>query len=171
MKRALNITAGLLLGSVMLAPAARADQTINYMTAGGVYLQNITNATIADTFATGTNSFSDLSLRRYPITSLANGANAGVIIGTNSFVEVSGPTAAFTINGMTGSPLRDGHLVVILNQTGYDMTVAHQSGVEPTAANRIITMTGADRTTTGNGAATFLYNANTARWMLIAFDP
>lgn len=135
------------------------------------YLQNITNATIADTFATGTNSFSDLSLRRYPITSLANGANAGVIIGTNSFVEVSGPTAAFTINGMTGSPLRDGHLVVILNQTGYDMTVAHQSGVEPTAANRIITLTGADRTTTGNGAATFLYNANTARWMLIAFDP
>lgn len=120
---------------------------------------------------TGTNSFSDLALRRFAITSLANGNNAGVIIGTNSFVEVSGPTAAFTINGMTGSPLRDGHLVVILNQTGYDMTVAHQSGVEPTAANRIITLTGADRTTTGNGAATFLYNANTARWMLIAFDP
>lgn len=120
---------------------------------------------------TGTNSFSDIAFRRYAITSLANGNNAGVIIGTNSFVEVSGPSGAFTINGMTGSPSRDGHLVVIVNQTGFDMTVAHQSGTDPVAANRIISLTGADRTTTGNGAATLLYSAAAARWILIAFDP
>lgn len=120
---------------------------------------------------TGTNSFSDLAFRRYAITSLANGNNAGIILGTNSFVEVSGPSSAFTLNGMTGSPSRDGHLVVIVNQTGFDMTIAHQSGTDPVAANRIITMTGADRSTTGNGAAMLIYSAAAARWLLIAFDP
>lgn len=121
--------------------------------------------------ATGTNSFSDIAFRRYPITSLANGNNAGIVVGTNTFVEVSGPSGAFTINGMTGSPNRDGQLVVVVNQTGQDMTVAHQSGTDPTAANRIISLTGADRTTTGNGAATFFYSAATSRWILISFDP
>lgn len=121
--------------------------------------------------ATGTNSFSDIAFRRYAITSLAAGNNAGIIIGTNTFVEVSGPASAFTLNGLTGSPSRDGHVVMIVNQTGYDMTIAHQSGVEPTAANRIITMTGADRTSTGNGAATLIYSAAASRWLLISFDP
>lgn len=122
-------------------------------------------------YTIGTNSFSDIAFRRYAITSLANGNNAGVIIGTNTFVEVSGPSAAFTLNGLTGSPSRDGHLVVVVNQTGYDMTIAHQSGTDPVGANRIITMTGADRTTTGNGAATLIYSAAASRWLLIALDP
>lgn len=137
-------------------------------------VSNVPPAAISWTNGTrfdGTNSFSDLALRRYAITSLANGNNAGIVIGTNSFVEVSGPSASFTINGMTGSPSRDGHLVVIVNQTGFDMTVAHQSGTDPVAANRIITMTGADRSTTGNGAATLIYSAAASRWLLIAFDP
>lgn len=119
----------------------------------------------------GTNSFSDIAFRRYAVTSLANGNNAGVVVGTNTFVEVSGPSGAFTINGMTGSPSRDGHLVIIINQTGQDMTVAHQSGTDPTAANRIISLTGADRSTTGNGAATFIYSAAASRWLLISLDP
>lgn len=126
---------------------------------------------VSNLVTVGTNSHSDIALRRYAITSLANGNNAGVIIGTNSFVEVSGPSAAFAINGMTGSPARDGHLVVIVNQTGFDMTIAHQSGTDPVAANRIITLTGADRTTTGNGSATFIYSLAASRWLLISFDP
>lgn len=129
------------------------------------------SATTTNLITSGTNSFSDIAFRRYAITSLANGNNAGIVIGTNTFVEVSGPSAAFAINGMTGSPSRDGHLVVVVNQTGFDMTVAHQSGTDPTAANRIITMTGADRATTGNGAATLIYSAAAARWLLVAFDP
>lgn len=143
-----------------------------YGSAAGV--SNVPPAAVSWTNGTrfeATNSFSDLALRRFAITSLANGGNAGVVVGTNSFVEVSGPTAAFTLNGLNGSPNRDGHLVVIVNQTGYDMTVAHQSGVEPTAANRIVSLTGADRTSTGNGAATFIYSAAASRWILTGFDP
>lgn len=128
---------------------------------------NITNAHFA-----GTNTFdagSDVSFGRFAITSLANGNNAGVVVGTNVFIEVSGPSAAFTINGMANG--RDGKIIYVVNQTGFDMTVAHQSGVDATAANRIITMTGADRTTTGNGAATFIYSGAASRWLCIAFDP
>lgn len=128
---------------------------------------NITNAHFA-----GTNLFnaeSDISFARKAITSLANGNNAGVIVGTNVFIEVSGPSAAFTINGIANG--RDGKLIYIVNQTGFDMTVAHQSGTDPVAANRIIAMTGADRTTTANGAATLIYSGAASRWLLISWDP
>jgi len=122
-----------------------------------------------------TNNFpagSDIAFGRYAVTSLANGNNAAVPVGTNVFVEVSGPTGAFTINGLNADgAMRDGKLLVIVNQTGQDMTIAFQSGTDPTAANRIITMTGADRATTGNGVATLIYSATASRWLLISFDP
>lgn len=113
----------------------------------------------------------DLSFRRYAVTSLANGNNAAVPIGTNTFVEVSGPSGAFTVNGINGAPNRDGKFLILLNQTGQNMTIAHDSGTDPTAANRIYTMTGADRATTGNGAAMLIYSAAASRWILISFDP
>jgi len=121
---------------------------------------------------TGTNNFgqgSDIAFSRFPVTSLANGNNAAVPIGTNIFIEVSGPSADFTINGIAGG--RDGKYAIIVNQTGFNMTVAHQSGTDPTAANRIISMTGADRVTTANGSATLIYSGAASRWLLIAFDP
>lgn len=127
----------------------------------------ITNAVFGNT-----NSFpagSDISFGRYALSSLANGNNAGIVIGTNVFVELSGPSAAFAVCGIAGG--RDGKLVYIVNQTGFDMTISHQSGVDATAANRIITMTGADRATTGNGTATLIYSASASRWLLINFDP
>lgn len=117
----------------------------------------------------GTNVFpagSDVSFGRYAITTLANGANS-VSLGTNIFIQVSGPSAAFTINGMDAQPNRDGALRIILNYTGQNMTVAHDSGTEPVAANRIYTMTGADHATTANGCAMFLYSASASRWILI----
>lgn len=130
---------------------------------------------ITNVIAIGTNYLpvnSDISFARYPITSLANGNNAAVPVGTNVFIEVSGPSASFTINGIAAANAqRDGKIIYIVNQTGQDMTIAHQSGTDPTAANRIITMTGADRATTGNGAATLIYSGAASRWLLISFDP
>jgi hypothetical protein len=106
---------------------------------------------------------------RFPITSLANGNNAGIVVGTNTFIQVSGPSAAFTICGIAGGS--DGKILKIINRTGFDMTIAHQSGTDPTAANRIITNTGADRTTTGNGATELIYSGSSSRWEQINFDP
>lgn len=137
---------------------------------GGTFGGALTNIT-----ATGTNKFpagADISFGRYAISSLVDGTNnAAVPVGTNVFVEVSGPSATFGICGLNGAPNRDGKLIILLNQTGYDMTLAHQSGVEPTAANRIISLTGADQTTTGNGAATLIYSATASRWIILNIAP
>ena len=137
------------------------------VTSGASFGGPITNSTF-----TGTNNFppgADIAFGRLALSSLAAGNNAGIVVGANVFVEVSGPSGAFTINGIAGG--RDGKLLILVNQTGQDMTIAHQSGVDPTATNRVISMTGSDRVTTGNGAATLIYSAASSRWLLISFDP
>lgn len=122
----------------------------------------------------GTNTYlagSDVAFTRYALATLANGANAAIPVGTNVFVEVSGPSGAFSIAGINGGPNRDGKFLIILNQTGQAMTISHDSGTDPTPANRIISMTGADQVTTGNGAATLIYSAAASRWIMISFAP
>lgn len=174
------VTGAVVAGSIVLTngPFTGNGGALTNLDGGSVtgFVANATLSTrsISNSTHWGTNYFpsgSDISFGRYAVTSLANGNNAAVPVGTNVFVEVSGPSAAFTICGINASPNRDGKLVVIVNQTGFDMTIAHQSGTDPAAANRIINMTGADRTTTGNGTATLIYSASAARWLLINFDP
>lgn len=118
----------------------------------------------------GTNINSgDISYPRYALGSLANGNNAGVQVGTNVFVEVSGPTGAFTINGISGQPNRDGKFLMLLNRTGQNMTIANDSGVDPTAGNRIYCLTGADKSVTGNSAALLIYSGSVSRWIVLSF--
>lgn len=105
----------------------------------------------------------DVAFTRYALSTLANGNNAAIPINTNVFVEVSGPTAAFTVNGIAGG--RDGKLLVLVNRTGQNMTLAHDSGVDPAAGNRIYCYSGADERTSGNGAALLIYSANASRWL------
>jgi len=124
--------------------------------------------------AEGTNQVianSDLGFTRYALTSLANGNNAAVPVGTNVFVQVSGPSASFTVNGLDGQPNRDGKFLILLNYTGQNMTIAHDSGVDPVAGNRIYTMTGADVATTGNGSAILIYSASASRWIALVVSP
>lgn len=102
-------------------------------------------------------------------TSLANGANAAIDIGTNAsekvYIKVSGPTAAFSLNGFANP--RDGRIIYVQNSTGYALTVANDSGIEPVAAYRIYTGTGADIAYTNNPTLlTFVYDSSAARWIL-----
>lgn len=126
---------------------------------------------------TGTNNFpagSDIAFGRYAVSTLANGINDDIVLGTNVNVYVSGMSADFSIRGIDGSPNRDGKIFIIENDTGYNMTIAVEGGAlgnGPTAANRITSNTGADRVTVGNGTAILKYNATTSRWKLISFDP
>jgi hypothetical protein len=147
---------------IMLGTAS-IDVMVNHnLTVGGA----ISGVNFANTNAFPTGS--DIAFGRYALSSLANGNNAAVPVGTNVFVEVSGPSGAFTINGIAGG--RDGKFLIIVNLTGFNMTIAHDSGTDPTAANRIYSMTGADRATTGNGAAMLIYSAAASRWILISLD-
>lgn len=109
---------------------------------------------------TGTNLFS-----RVNHTALANGNNAGVNFGSATYVKVkAGPTAAFAICGIVGGS--NGRELLIHNSTSQNMTISHDSGVDPTAANRIYTYTGSDVATTGNGFASLIYDSEDSRWIL-----
>lgn len=111
-------------------------------------------------FFTGT-----FSHPRLDVTSLANGNNAAVSPGERNYINVSGPTAAFTINGITGGT--DGRKIIVQNSTGFSLTIANDSGVDPASSNRIKTGTGADVTVTNNPASlTFIYDTGVSRWIL-----
>lgn len=125
-----------------------------------------TNMSGTNSTFTATNIFTgDISFTRANHTSLANGNNAAVDLGTKVLVKIkAGPTAAFAICGIAGG--RDGRRYLIYNATGQNMTIANDSGLEPTAANRIYTNTGADVVTTGNGAAEVYYDTEDSRWVV-----
>lgn len=137
------------------------------MVSGGL---TITGGAVTNIWHSGTNTFlagADIAFTRYPISSLANGNNAGVIVGTNVFCDVSGPSGAFTINGINGSPNRDGKVVIIKNATGQTMTIANESGVDAVAGNRIRTGFSADQSYTNNpGIVTLIYDGSLSRWII-----
>jgi trimeric autotransporter adhesin len=134
---------------------------------GAIFGAPVTNVTVSG--QTAFPAGSDIAFGRFAISSLANGGNAAVPVGTNTFIEVSGPSGAFSINGMANG--RDGKLITILNQTGFQMTIANESGTDPTAANRIRTLGAAADLIFTNAACTFIYNANVSRWILLSHNP
>lgn len=103
-------------------------------------------------------------------TALANGNNAGVVLGTNVFVRLSGPSAAYTLNGFASE--QDGSFHILeLDNPAISITVANDSGTDPTAANRIITGTGGNLTLTNNPAfLQVIYNSTASRWRVVTFS-
>jgi trimeric autotransporter adhesin len=154
---------------IMLGGSGINTAVQNDLNAGGTFT---VGGSISNSTFTGTNVWKgDISYPRYALSSLGNGINQDIVVGTNVFVEVSGPSGAFSIEGIAGG--RDGKLVYIWNGTGQNMTIAVEGGAtgnDPTAANRIISGTGADRATTGNGSATLIYSGSASRWILINLD-
>ncbi|MES2285683.1 MAG: hypothetical protein V4547_08345 [Bacteroidota bacterium] len=106
------------------------------------------------------------SFREASIT-LANGNNNDIVIGNNSFINITGPAALFTITGITGGS--SGRILTIYNSTAQSMILANQS-VSSAAINRISTLSGADLITlVGNGSSVQLqYSAAAARWIVIS---
>lgn len=99
------------------------------------------------------------------LSTLATGNNAGVDAGTSVNIRIaSGPGGAFTINGITGGFA--GRPITFFNRTGFNMTFANDSGVDPVATNRIYTLTGADISTTGDGAIKVVYSVSDLRWLV-----
>lgn len=114
-----------------------------------------------------TDQTGDHAYARVNHTTLANGNNAAVTFGEKVYAKIkAGPTAAFAICGLADG--RDGRILIIQNATGQNMTIANDSGVDPTAANRIYTQTGSDVATTGNGTATLIYDSEDSRWILVS---
>jgi hypothetical protein len=111
-------------------------------------------------------SFTTLSVSRVNLT-LTAGTNNNINISTGSFIRITGPAAAFTITGIAAGT--DGRVVTLYNSTGQNMTIANDA--TSTAANRILTMSGANMVTTGAGTVTMIYSTTDARWIVTAFNP
>lgn len=102
-------------------------------------------------------------------TSLANGYNSGTILGTNVYLRMSGPTAAYTNAGFAASVDGTWHKLQFDNP-GLSCTILDSSGLEATAANRILTGTGALVNSTNNPAFfELIYDGSASRWRLISF--
>lgn len=102
-------------------------------------------------------------------TGLANGYNSGTVLGTNVYFRISGPTAAYTNAGFSAAVDGTWHKLQFDNP-GLSYTILDSSGLEATAANRILTGTGALLNSTNNPVfAELIYDASAARWRVISF--
>ena len=97
---------------------------------------------------------------------LANGDNNDVAIADVSFVSVTGPTADFAITGIVPKAI-SGQLLFLYHLTAFNMTIRNESA-SSAAANRILTLTGADWVSTGPGAVIMLYSAGSSRWIVLS---
>ncbi len=162
---AVHATSGLLNGVTVSNGTVYA--TGGRLTSPAIVTPAITNPVVdAGTF-TGASAFSGSV--RWAMTansSLANGVNAAVDPGPGAFLKITaGPSAAFTVNGISGG--QAGRVLAVQNGTGQAMTWANDSGIDPTAANRILTFAGGDVTTSGNSLTFLIYDSAAARWILL----
>lgn len=123
----------------------------------------LTGGDISETSVSNVVHIGKVNMTLTSSTSLAN-SNADVNFGdVNTVVIRSGPSAAFTISSIVGSS--SGRMLRLINKTGYNMTLSDLTG---TTTNQIDTLTGSDYTTTGNGAATLIYDLTDTKWILIS---
>lgn len=118
----------------------------------------------SNVWARGTNRWDGgLNFTRYSHTALANGDNAGVVLGTNVYVDFSGYSAAIRIAGFLAEPSGGFHILQFRGG-GQTVTVLNDSGLDATPANRIYTLSGSDQSSSGDCAAVVIYNEAQARW-------
>lgn len=99
---------------------------------------------------------------------LVNGANNDIAtIGGQEFARITGPTGAFSVSGFVS--LVELQRLTIYNSTSQNMTITNDA--TSSAANRILTLTGADVVLTGASSATFVYSTTDLRWILVGTQP
>lgn len=98
------------------------------------------------------------------VTATANDDWAGCATGV--FKRITNTTGSnFEIKGITGGA--DGRFLILYNAATENMTLDNEEGTS-VAANRIITCTGADVSTTGPGAFLLVYSSTDSRWILLS---
>jgi hypothetical protein len=120
---------------------------------------SISNATFAGSITLN----NSVTLARLDISSLANGGNSALPIGTNTWCTLSGPSGSFSLAGIASGS--NGRVLLLENISGQQWTVSNQSGGDPVATNRIVTGTGSDITITNNpGWCELIYRGAVSRW-------
>ena len=124
------------------------------------YFAGNASGTVRDANTSGTTIYQNFG---YGTKTLANGANNNVNLNEDKFIRITGPTGAFSISGIAGGI--NGKEVYLYNAVAFDMTITNDA--TSTAANRILTLTGADVVLTGVSVAHLVYYATDARWILL----
>lgn len=102
-----------------------------------------------------------------------NGANSPFSVAATSFIRITGPTGAFSIQGFTmgawgasSHAAGDGSILRVLNATAFAMTITNNAAVGDAG---ILTLTGSDVVLPARtSSATFIYSSDEARWILMS---
>ncbi len=95
----------------------------------------------------------------------ANGANVDITV-TRSDHDITGPTAVFSSDGFVAGS--HGQRVKLRNRAAFAWTINHNSASEATAANQILTPSGAAVSIAPGGTAELEYSTTDTRWVLVA---
>lgn len=102
-------------------------------------------------------------------TSLANGYNSGTVLGTNTFIQISGASGPCT-NASFAAPGGPAFYWLEVDNPGLSYTIKHESGLEPTPANRVDTGTGGDLSSTNRTVLIQIgYVMSASRWRIWSF--
>lgn len=85
----------------------------------------------------------------------------------STVARITGSTSG-NIHGLVASS--DAKAVLIYNQSSVLQTLKNQSATEGTAANRILTPSGADITLLSGQSATLIYDASQSRWIVVGIS-
>ena len=110
-----------------------------------------------------------LALRSASIT-LANGVNLDVANPYRASVEITGPSAAFSLSGIVGGT--EGQVLEIVNLSGQQMAINHQDSAEATASRRFICPGGPPALTLPASPGGFnwvrvKYSSSQSRWLVL----
>lgn len=103
-----------------------------------------------------------LALRQASV-SIVNGANNDLNVGTTANVRLTGGGASAALNSIQGGV--DGRVLLLINETGSNIAVNNNGG--GTAANQILTRTGAAVTLGALSALLLKYDTVASRWRQI----
>jgi len=108
----------------------------------------------------------DLALRNSALI-LSNGINNNVDLASAqmSSFTITGPTANFSITGLTGG--NDGRILILFNATSYYMTLSHEN-TSSSAINRIFLGGASDMILAPNDKIILTYNTTINRWVEVA---
>jgi hypothetical protein len=104
---------------------------------------------------------------------LVNGANASIVLGTNVFVRLSGPTTVAGLSGFTSEQDGSFHIVQISGAiTNVIVNEANSTDIatDGVPGNRIVTGTGANIYLTNHPSVfAVIYDATAARWKVLSW--
>jgi hypothetical protein len=123
---------------------------------------------LTNTTMTGTNVINGrIDFKSSANSTLANGYNTGIILGSNVYVRLSGPSGAYTNVGFTAEQDGSWHILEFDNPVN-NMTILDNSNASgETAVNRIRTTTGGLLNFTNNPVTLRVhYSSTLSRWIL-----